>query len=165
MARHIVLTISIACFAFFVYGLVRTLFVPEPKPDESSLEINQAFQIASEYIDSLSELPERSEVQQWLNDYDGPNRLVKDLSYERYGEGTGLPYPFGEIPAGSYMLGFWRSEWMEIYASWLGETTMCDIEQSCHSFKENLVPIIVFLLLSVYFLWGYNRLRTSAKNA
>ena len=165
MTRLIVLIISVSCFALFSYGLVLTLVVSEPKPDSSSIEIDQAFQIASEYIESLGVLPDRPEMQKWFDGYVGSNRLVKHLSYERHGEKTGLPYRLGEIPSDSYMLAYWRSEWMEVYAPWSGKTTMCDIEQSCHSIKKNLVPLIVYFLLGAYFLWGYNRLRVEEKSA
>ena len=91
MTRLIVLIISVSCFALFSYGLVLIIVVSEPEPDSSSIEIDQAFQIASEYIESLGVLPDRLEMQKWFDGYVGSNRLVKHLSYERHGEKKAFP--------------------------------------------------------------------------
>ena len=64
------------------------------------------------------------------------NKYVHRIMYERSIDKRHLPTLLGDIPDGSYILAFWRNEWMEEYAPWSGESTLCSIEKNCTSFAK-----------------------------
>ena len=165
VARSAILIISLWSLTFFGYTLLLLLFVPEPPPTQRSKDIHEAFTIATDYISSLEAIPTHSEIQVWLKHYKGSNQIVQHLLYEPATERRGLPRLLGEIPSDSYLLAYWRSEWMEEYAPWSGHSTMCAIEQSCHSFKELRLPMSISFALGVFFMWVYKRLGLLEKNA
>ena len=144
--------------AFLVYTII---FVPEPRPSDKTRKIHEAFLIAEKHIDSQDKLPSKTEMDRWFKSYQGPNQYVEMLLFRSSTDRKSLPGKLGEIPPGSYQLAFWRSEWMEEYAPWSGESTMCDIEKNCNSFSSLRLPLIIFTALGIYLLWGFRQLKTA----
>jgi hypothetical protein len=159
MLRKLMLLSSIVCFVISTYIAYSFLFAQEPEPSEKTNQIHQAFFIVEEYINSKEEIPVRSEMNQWLKSYSGPNQYVIHVKLVRPTDTKHLPLLLGEIPSDSYLLAYWRSEWWEEYAPWSGRSTMCAIEKTCNSFSSLWWAFSVFLFLGLSFLWAARKCR------
>ena len=153
MLRKIMLFSSILCFVISTYIANSFLFAQEPEPSEKTNQIHQAFLIVEEYINSKKEIPAKSEMNQWIKSYSGPNQYVSNMMLVRPTHTKHLPLLLGEIPSDSYLLAYWRSEWWEEYAPWSGRSTMCAREKTCNSFSSLWGAFSVFFLLGLLLLW------------
>lgn len=89
---------------------------------EHSRQIEAEFKEAARFVDAFraerGRLPNRDETEQHLS-------LGGPILFEA-GEGffQDAVAALGQPPKGGYVLGLWRGEWMEYYASWSAATTM-----------------------------------------
>lgn len=139
------------CTGMALFGTISTLLCFEPEPSEKTIEIHEAFLIAEKYIISNSIPPSQEKMNNWFNNYSGSNKLVSRLMYERSTDKKHLPRLLGEIPNNSYLLAFWRNEWMEEYAPWSKKTTMCSIEKDCNSLSRNGFWIMLYTFIGLAF--------------
>lgn len=89
---------------------------------EHSRQIEAGFLEAARLVDAFraerGRLPSRDETEQRLS-FGGP--FIVEAREGFFQEAVAA---LGQPPEGGYVLGLWRGEWMEYYASWSGATTM-----------------------------------------
>ncbi|WP_422058085.1 hypothetical protein [Sphingomonas sp.] len=81
-------------------------------------EFKQAARVVDRFRAQRGRLPDQDETAQHLS-IDGP--YIIEPGDRHFEEATS---ELGQPPEGGYVLGLWRGEWMEYYASWSGATTM-----------------------------------------
>ena len=137
------------------------MLMPVPDTLKHDKEIDQAFLRAHAWVGNykLSEgkLPSKDELAAWSatqpqsfwlksielidNPAHFPNEAIK---------------AFGQAPSGGYLLGLWRGEWNEYFASWTKTSTIGGAKDVV-LFVAGWLLLLGLLLVLSFFLWRFGR--------
>jgi hypothetical protein len=125
-----------------------------------SRQIQSAFVLAADYVDAFrvthGRLPTEKEFSAWEGVQPVIARTAGSVSFF---DSNLLPdkQDLGPVPAGSYMLGFWRGEWWEFFAGWSRKNTL-EFDEGAYYFSGSLLGDIflwfaIWLVLTVASVW------------
>ena len=124
-------------------------------------EINSAFSRTASWVEEFNSnkgrLPSKAELEGW---YAAQDRSFWLKSIELISNPAHFPdetiKTFGAAPTGGYLLGLWRGEWNEYYASWTKTSTIGNAKDAI-LFVLQWAAISFLLFVLCFFMWRFRR--------
>lgn len=163
MPRHMAASVLLAVGLYFSLLLVYAACSRTPIAEsiEHSRRVLSDFQASTRFVDAFRaarrRLPSGEEFDVWSRDNvrSGSPMIVSpdDASF-----GEEAVAVLGRPPAGRYLLGLWRGEWMEYYAPWSGRSTLSFDEGDYYMSGSQVLDMLLGGLLAFLSMGGAYRI-------
>jgi hypothetical protein len=126
--------------------------------------IDSGFRQAVDYVEKIrsthARLPNRSEFSDWALQYpdrvDTPRHFELETRIDCFPKA--LTARFGPAPDGSYLVGYWRGEWMEYFASWTNKSKLSFDRRQYYFFGSGYLDVMsVFILAALFMILASKR--------
>ncbi len=115
---------------------------------DNSRQIQTAFESARTYIDSWvaqhGTLPTETEFQSWAAQQPETVHSARFIQLMNGHFPEEAIKQFGPAPPDSYLLSYWRGEWMDYYSSWARKTSLEFDRARYFAFGSSFVDFLVF---------------------
>jgi len=146
-----------AVAAILFLGMLRSV----PDTLKHDKEIDQAFLRANAWVgnykSSEGRFPSKDELAAWSATQPQSFWLksIELIDTPDYFPNEAIK-AFGQAPSGGYLLGLWRGEWNEYFASWTKTSTISDTKNVV-LFVAQWLAILGLLFALSFFLWRFGR--------